>query len=681
MDDQQDWLEAQMTASTTPWQVVYMHHSPYSSGESHGSISDMQWDYAAWGADAVLSGHDHIYERIERDGIVYFVTGLGGRSLHDLDPPIADSKEQYNDDYGTLIVDATDTTMDFQFVSISDGVIDSFTLTTAPPPNGDPEELAIVDVTASSFDNDGTIHPPEDSIDNDFGTRWSAEGDGEWIRYDLSESVTVSFVDIAWYKGDQRNAFFDIEVSDDGIAWTQVFTGQSSGTTTNLERYDFADAAATFVRIVGHGNSTSGNDWNSILEVDIYGIPDAPPPPPPNGDPEELAIVSVTASSFDNEGGVHPPEDSIDNDFGTRWSAEGDGEWIRYDLGESVTVSFVDIAWYKGDQRVSFFDIEVSDNGSTWTQVFTGQSSGTTTSLERHDFADIAATFVRIVGHGNSTPGNDWNSILEVDIYGIDGTPPPPPPPNEGELWNSDVAFSVDVNELDTETPNPNDPTNVHMPSHAGNDGSNNHQVEGGLKRLSGDRVRDYFNLDEVVGVGNLVNSEIEFFAIRENIGNISLKFGNHNSDGWTLSDQWIFGGYGVSFHDGEIQSKAEYYHGPGNNNGPEDDFPLQTSIPDGDLIGYKVSKQNDPATGEVVLNAWIDYSGTGNNWTHVMVNRRFTDGDWDVDPSDVPDGAQDSEEVKDGVYLGPCHRWWIRVNDGGFIDYNKVIIREIGDF
>ena len=40
----------------------------------------MQWPFAAWGADAVLSGHAHAYERIERDGIVYFVNGLGGRS-------------------------------------------------------------------------------------------------------------------------------------------------------------------------------------------------------------------------------------------------------------------------------------------------------------------------------------------------------------------------------------------------------------------------------------------------------------------------------------------------------------------------------------------------------------------------------------------------------------------------
>jgi len=48
-----------------------------------------------------------------------------------------------------------------------------------------------------------------------------------------------------------------------------VYAGQSSGTTVELEEYDFADVAGRYVRIVGHGNSES--DWNSITEVEIHG--------------------------------------------------------------------------------------------------------------------------------------------------------------------------------------------------------------------------------------------------------------------------------------------------------------------------------------------------------------------------------------------------------------------------
>ncbi|MBK7191547.1 MAG: metallophosphoesterase [Myxococcales bacterium] len=77
---QAQWLRAALAASTAPWKIVYFHHAPYSSG-NHGSTLAMRWPFQAWGAHAVLAGHDHHYERFSIDGIPYFVNGLGGRSL------------------------------------------------------------------------------------------------------------------------------------------------------------------------------------------------------------------------------------------------------------------------------------------------------------------------------------------------------------------------------------------------------------------------------------------------------------------------------------------------------------------------------------------------------------------------------------------------------------------------
>ena len=61
------WLQAGLAASTSPWNIVYMHHPAFSSGSVHGSEVAMQWPYEAWGATAVLAGHDHVYERIHHD--------------------------------------------------------------------------------------------------------------------------------------------------------------------------------------------------------------------------------------------------------------------------------------------------------------------------------------------------------------------------------------------------------------------------------------------------------------------------------------------------------------------------------------------------------------------------------------------------------------------------------------
>lgn len=129
MTDQKNWLQAQMAASTADWKIVYLHHAPYSSSTTHGSTPSMQWPYAAWGADAVLAGHDHTYERIERDGILYFVNGLGGRSIYGLGSGIAGSQVRYNGDYGAMLIDADSSQVNFKFINRSGKVIDNYTLT------------------------------------------------------------------------------------------------------------------------------------------------------------------------------------------------------------------------------------------------------------------------------------------------------------------------------------------------------------------------------------------------------------------------------------------------------------------------------------------------------------------------------------------------------------------------
>ena len=91
----------------------------------------MQWPFAQWGADVVFSGDEHSYERILRDGIVYFVNGLGGQWPYSLGTPIAGSVAQYNATNGAQRVIATNTSMTFEFYSIANGgtLIDSYTIT------------------------------------------------------------------------------------------------------------------------------------------------------------------------------------------------------------------------------------------------------------------------------------------------------------------------------------------------------------------------------------------------------------------------------------------------------------------------------------------------------------------------------------------------------------------------
>ena len=115
---QAQWLEEQLAASTSVWNVVVMHHPPYSSGTHHGSEEDMRWSFAQWGADVVLAGHEHNYERILRDGIVYFVNGLGSAVIYPFGTPVEGSAARYNASYGAQRVTATEQSMTFEFYSI-----------------------------------------------------------------------------------------------------------------------------------------------------------------------------------------------------------------------------------------------------------------------------------------------------------------------------------------------------------------------------------------------------------------------------------------------------------------------------------------------------------------------------------------------------------------------------------
>jgi hypothetical protein len=122
------WLHAKLSASDSPWKVVYFHHSPYSSGK-HGPKERMQWPFADWGADVVISGHDHTYERISRDGILYFVNGLGGAGRYDFKDIVQGSQVRYNADHGAMLVEASWEVLRFQFINRQGSVVDKFELT------------------------------------------------------------------------------------------------------------------------------------------------------------------------------------------------------------------------------------------------------------------------------------------------------------------------------------------------------------------------------------------------------------------------------------------------------------------------------------------------------------------------------------------------------------------------
>lgn len=135
---QKAWLEQTAKASDAVFKIAYFHNPPYSSGERHGSSAYMQWPFKDWGISLVMSGDDHIYERIEKDGVVYIVNGLGGVEQHPAPSvQVEGSQKLYRDAFGAMRVDMTDTTLTLFFIDVNGETVDRFTLTAAAEPSSD----------------------------------------------------------------------------------------------------------------------------------------------------------------------------------------------------------------------------------------------------------------------------------------------------------------------------------------------------------------------------------------------------------------------------------------------------------------------------------------------------------------------------------------------------------------
>lgn len=126
---QNDWLEDDLVAHTNTCTLAYWHHPRFSSGE-HGSsttVAPFWTDLYAAGADVVLSGHSHNYERFmpvdpsgnpdAATGIREFVVGTGGKNHSGTTvtpPPISEVRDAKT--FGVLKLTLHPTGYDWTFV-------------------------------------------------------------------------------------------------------------------------------------------------------------------------------------------------------------------------------------------------------------------------------------------------------------------------------------------------------------------------------------------------------------------------------------------------------------------------------------------------------------------------------------------------------------------------------------
>ncbi len=85
---------------------------------------------------------------------------------------------------------------------------------------------------------------------------------------DLGSSKNICSVNIAWYKGNERQNNFVISTSTDGNSYKNVINSKSSGNTLSYEKYVFPNTLARYVKITVNGNTQ--NNYASITEAIGY---------------------------------------------------------------------------------------------------------------------------------------------------------------------------------------------------------------------------------------------------------------------------------------------------------------------------------------------------------------------------------------------------------------------------
>ena len=267
------------------------------------------------------------------------------------------------------------------------------------PGTPDPADIAAgKPATASSVKNGSADRVAAKAFDSDPTTRWGSEYVApSWIQVDLGQTMSITGARLLWEAAYGRS--YEIQVSDDGSTWTTAYA-----TTTGDGGEDLISgltASGRYVRMYGTERGTSYGF--SLYDFNVYGAP------------LDLARGKpATASSVKNGNADRVAAKAFDGDPATRWGSEYVApSWIQVDLGATATITGVRLSWEAAYGKS--YEIQVSDDGSTWTTAY-----ATTTGDGGVDLLtglSASGRYVRM--HGTERGTSYGFSLYDFEVYGI----------------------------------------------------------------------------------------------------------------------------------------------------------------------------------------------------------------------------------------------------------------------
>ena len=425
---QANWLRNAMAASSARWKIVVAHHPPYSSSSS-SDATYMRWPLKDWGATAVISGHHHLYERLNVNGLPYFINGPAGGNIGGFGTTDSNSIVRYNGDHGAMQIDTSSSAIVFRFYRRTGALIDSLTVNapTSPPPPPPPPGSAVTFIASNSSwkyldngSNQGTGWRATSFSDSVWasGNAQLGYGDGDEatvVSYGSSSSnkfITTYFRKAFNVNDASAVSALDFRlIRDDGavvyLNGTEVFrsnmpTGTVSYTTRASSALGGADENAW---ISGSINPSVLSSGTNVIAVEIH------------QDGPGSSDISFNFELTGTQSGTTTPQPP---------AAPGSL------AAAAASQTQINLAWADLSSNEDGFKIERSPTGTgSWTQIAT-LAAGATTYQDTGRTADTSYWYrVRSYnGAGNSSYSNIASATT------LPPSPPPPPPPPPGGTVN-----------------------------------------------------------------------------------------------------------------------------------------------------------------------------------------------------------------------------------------------------
>ncbi|RXZ81941.1 hypothetical protein EBB07_13135 [Paenibacillaceae bacterium] len=265
--------------------------------------------------------------------------------------------------------------------------------------------------TASST---GAGTSPSNALDGNPNTRWTsgaAQTSGQSFTINLGRNTEVSrvLIDSGPTSASDYARGYEVWGLSDGV-WRKYASG--IGTSRFIHAEFWWTSWMTQIRIVQTGTSSN---WWSISDVAVYG----------GG---SLDRTGWTLSASASAPGTSP-NNVRNGNISSVWSTgagQAPGQWFQIDLGVKATFNQIVLDTAKNSVQEQDYPrgyiVRVSDNGSSWTTVATGQGLRKATPI---NFDAVGARYIRIEQTG--TAGNWWtigelNVSLNNDDYSLYNT-------------------------------------------------------------------------------------------------------------------------------------------------------------------------------------------------------------------------------------------------------------------